>query len=100
MLTGNSCYHAAEEHENMVVKTVGSSRQISLGKQHAGRTVTVEEVDEGVWLIKASRIIPESELWLHTPAARDTLKRAAAWAEKNPPKASGLDRLERKLLRR
>ena len=28
------------------VKTIGSSGQISLGKQFAGRTVTVEQVEE------------------------------------------------------
>jgi putative transposon-encoded protein len=30
------------------VKTIGSSGQISFGKQHAGRTVTVEEIEKGV----------------------------------------------------
>jgi hypothetical protein len=47
------------------VKTIGSSGQISLGKQHAGRTVTVEQVEDGVWLVKSARVIPENELWLH-----------------------------------
>ena len=82
------------------VKTIGSSGQISLGKQHAGRTVTLEEVEEGVWLIKAARIIPENELWLHSPAVGNTLSRAIEWAKKNPPKASNLDSLERKLRKR
>jgi putative transposon-encoded protein len=39
----------------MEVKTIGSSGQISLGKQYAGRTVTVEQVAEGVWTIKRRR---------------------------------------------
>ena len=47
-----------------------------------------------------SRIIPENEVWLHSPAARDTLSRAIEWAERNPPKASSLDSLERKLRER
>ena len=82
------------------VKTIGSSGQISLGKQHAGRTVSVEEIEEGVWVIKAARIIPENELWLHGPSVRDTLSRAIEWAEKNPPRVSDPDALERKLARR
>ncbi len=82
------------------IKTIGSSGQISLGKQHAGRTVTVEEVEEGVWLVKAARVIPENELWLHSPSATDKLKRAAAWAEKNQPVASDLAKIEKKLARR
>jgi hypothetical protein len=82
------------------VKTIGSSGQISIGKQHAGRTVTVEEVEEGVWLIKAARIIPENELWLHRPPAAGKLRRAIEWAEKNPPRESDLNALERKLRKR
>ena len=82
------------------VKTIGSSGQISLGKQHAGRTVTVEEIEDGVWLVKASRIIPENEMWLHSPSVRESLNRAVDWAERNPPKASNLDNLARKLRRR
>ena len=82
------------------VKTIGSSGQISLGKQHAGRTVAVEEIEDGVWLIKTSRVIPESELWLHTPDATQVVDRAIRWAGQNPPKASDLDKLAKKLTRR
>jgi hypothetical protein len=38
------------------IKTIGASGQISLGKQYAGRTVTVEQVEDGVWLIKSARL--------------------------------------------
>jgi hypothetical protein len=82
------------------VKTIGSSGQISLGKKHAGRTVTVEEVEDGVWLVKAARVIPENELWLHSPAASETLGRAVEWSERNPPRASDLDKLAAKLKKR
>jgi hypothetical protein len=82
------------------VKTIGSSGQISLGKQHAGRTVIVEEIEDGVWLVKAARVIPENETWLHSPSTRETIKGAVEWAESNPPKTSNLDSLERKLRKR
>ena len=82
------------------VKTIGSSGQLSLGKEHAGRTVTVEALEEGVWLIRTARVIPENEVWLHTPRMRKSLDRAVAWAEKNRPKNTDLDALERKLKRR
>ena len=82
------------------VKTIGSSGQISLGKQHAGRTVTVEEIEAGVWLLKSARVIPENELWLHRRPAGDALRRAVDWAEKNPPRTSNLEALERKLAKR
>ena len=82
------------------IKTIGSSGQLSLGKEHAGRTVTVEAIEDGVWLIRTARVIPENELWLHTPRMRKSLDRALAWAEKTPPKKSDLDAMERKLKRR
>lgn len=82
------------------VKTIGSSGQISFGKQHAGRTVTVEEIEKGVWLVRTARIIPDNELWLHSPAAKKTIDRAIEWAEKNRPSASDLNKLEKRLKRR
>ena len=82
------------------VKTIGSSGQISFGKQHAGRTVIVEEVEDGVWLVRAARVIPDNELWLHEPAVKKTLDRAIEWAEKNPAGASDMNKLEKRLKRR
>lgn len=82
------------------VKTIGSSGQISLGKQQAGRTVTVEQVEEGVWVIKAARVIPENELWIYAPEASAALNTAVQWAEGHPAKKTDLARMERKLKRR
>jgi len=82
------------------VKTIGSSGQISFGKQHAGRTVTVEQIEDGVWLVKAARVIPENELWLHTPRAAQSLTRAVKWASESAPKASDINKLEAKVRKR
>jgi hypothetical protein len=82
------------------VKTIGSSGQISLGKQHAGRTVTVEEIEDGVWVVRTARVIPDNELWLHGPSAGKTLDRAIEWAEKNPPQPSDVDQVAKRLNRR
>jgi hypothetical protein len=86
--------------KSMDVKTIGSSGQISLGKQFAGQTVTVEQVEDGVWLVKAARVIPENELWLHTPEMSKTLTQAIRWADEHPAEGSDLDALERKLRKR
>jgi hypothetical protein len=82
------------------VKTIGASGQISLGKEFAGRTVTVEQVEDGVWLVKTARVIPENELWLHTPEMDKELTKAIRWADEHPAKESNLDALERKLKKR
>lgn len=78
------------------IKTIGTSGQISLGKEHAGRTVTVEEVEEGVWVIKTAQIIPDSEMWLHTPTAIASLDRALAWSDKSERAESDFGALGRK----
>lgn len=49
-----------------VVKQVGASGQISLGKDFAGRTVLVDSPEAGVWVIKTATTIPYSERWLPT----------------------------------
>lgn len=80
----------------MEIKTIGTSGQISLGKVHAGRTVTVEEVEQGVWLIKTAQVIPDNEIWLHTPAVKASLDRALAWSDRTERAESDLKVATRK----
>lgn len=79
--------------DSQTVKTVGASGQISLGKEFAGRQVLVESPAKGVWIIRAATIIPDHEEWLHEAQTKSSLKKAVAWAQKNPPKVSNPDRL-------
>lgn len=81
-----------------VIKTVGSSGQIALGKQYAGRHVLVEEREPGVWVIKVGEFIPDDERWLHEPEVRDRLDRAIARAEAEPLKETNLKDLEKRIL--
>jgi len=67
------------------VKVVGSNGQISLGKEFAGRQVLVEEQAPGVWLVRTALVVPENELWLHQPKARDDLERALDWSQRHAP---------------
>jgi hypothetical protein len=77
-----------------IIKTVGSSGQISLGKKFAGKTVLVDEIQAGVWMVKIGRFIPDNEKWLHRPDVQAELNKAIAWAEKNPPKDTNFEELE------
>jgi hypothetical protein len=79
-----------------VVKRVGASGQISLGKEFAGRTVLVDSSEPGVWVIKTAQTIPDAELWLHHPEAAARLDRAMA-AISQPPQPADLDALEQHL---
>ena len=81
-------------------KTIGSSGQISLGKENAGKTVTVDQVEPGVWLIKTAKVIPESELWLHTPEMEAKLDRAIAWMATHQPRETNFEEFEKRLMTR
>ena len=81
-----------------VIKTVGSSGQIALGKQYAGRHVMMDELEPGVWIIKLGEFVPDNERWLHTPEVSTQLDEALAWAAKNPPRKTDLSDLEEKTL--
>jgi hypothetical protein len=81
------------------VKTVGASGQISLGKKYAGRTVVVDQLEEGVWMVKTAQIIPDNERWLHEPEFKKRLDRALEWSARNPPQETDLDAMEAKLRR-
>ena len=81
------------------IKTIGNSGQISLGKEYAGRTVMVEEVERGVWVIKTAQVIPDNELWLHTPEARARLDAALEWSDRHPRRESDMGALGRKVLK-
>jgi hypothetical protein len=82
------------------IKTVGSSGQISLGKQYAGRVVTVDQVAEGVWTIKTAQVVPDDELWLHTPEARASLDRALDWSASHARSETDLAAMARKVGRK
>jgi hypothetical protein len=73
------------------VKVIGTSGQISLGKEFAGRQVLLEEREPGVWLVRLAVVIPDNEMWLHQPQAAGDLQRAMDWAANQPAQASDLD---------
>jgi hypothetical protein len=98
----HSCYHkilkSATKGESLeIIKSVGRSGQISLGKKYAGQTVLIDQIETGVWIIKLGRFIPENERWLQQPSIQRDLDEAIQWAEKNPPRESDPKSLESRL---
>lgn len=80
-----------------VIKKIGSSGQISLGKKFAGQHVLIEEIETGVWILKTGQFVPKNEQWLHAESTKKDIDKAVDWAEKNPPAASNLDEIENRL---
>jgi hypothetical protein len=83
-----------------VIKTVSPSGQISLGKKYAGKTVIIEQPEEGQWIIKTGVTIPENEQWLHTPEMKQNLKDYFEWSANRTPQATNLDEFEATMLKR
>lgn len=79
------------------IKTIGSSGQISMGKEYAGRPVLIEEIEEGVWLIKTAKVIPDSEIWMHEEPVKSRINRAIKHAEKHKPEQTDLELLSAKI---
>jgi len=80
-----------------MIKTIGQSGQISLGKQFAGRQASVEEMEPGVWVIRLGQFIPDSERWLWESPNKDKLDQAVNWAGQTSPAATDLTALEQTL---
>lgn len=76
------------------VKNISASGQISLGKEFAGRAVSVEEPEPGVWLIKLGEFVPNNERWLFEQNVQQELARAEAYAANHAPMACDLQELE------
>ncbi len=79
-------------------KIVGTSGQISLGKQYAGQQVIIEEIEPGEWRIQTAITIPKSQAWVHTKATQVALVDALDWAAKRAPKTTSLASLSKKLV--
>ena len=77
-----------------IIKTIGSSGQISLGKKFAGQNVMLDEIEAGVWIVKLGRFIPDNEKWLYKQDVQAELNEAIVWAEENPPEDTNFEKLE------
>lgn len=76
-----------------MLKSINRSGQITLGRQYAGKTVMIEQIKTGVWMLKLGEFIPVSERWLQDSKVSGDLDEAVEWAENNPPKESDINTL-------
>ncbi|TAN53415.1 MAG: hypothetical protein EPN21_01470 [Methylococcaceae bacterium] len=76
-----------------MLKMVGSSGQLSLGKKYAGKYFEIEQIEDNALILRPMRVIPESEAWLHEPEMQNKLRQAQAWMKENPPTETDLDAL-------
>jgi hypothetical protein len=93
----NTSENAADQVE---IKVVGKSGQISLGKSYAGKTLRLERRGDGTMLLTAVAVVPESQLWTLEEPNRSQIARGLTWAAGTPAKETDLDVLTKRAGRR
>jgi hypothetical protein len=86
--------------EQVEIKVVGKSGQISLGKSYAGKTLRLERRRDGTMLLTAVAVVPESQLWTLEEPHRSKIARGLTWAAGTPAKESDLAALTKRAGRR
>lgn len=76
-----------------LIKVVGKSGQISLGKRYAGKTLRVERQKNGSIVLTAVAMVPESQLWTLEEPDRSRIERGLAWAAETRPQETDLGTL-------
>ncbi|TAL47075.1 MAG: hypothetical protein EPN89_09345 [Methylovulum sp.] len=74
-----------------MLKMVGSSGQLSLGKKYAGKYFEIEQMEDGALILRPMKVIPESEAWLQEPEIQKKLRLAKEWMKENQPTETDLD---------
>jgi hypothetical protein len=83
-----------------MVKMVGSSGQLSLGKRFAGQYYEMEHLPDGAIVLRPMKVVPAAEAWVHEPGVQYQLGKAAQWLKENPRSETSIDALARKARKR
>ena len=79
-----------------MLKSVGTSGQLSLGKKYAGQFFAMESLNDGAILLKPMKVVPASAAWIHEPSMQKRLAEADQWMDGHPPAAANMAALERR----
>lgn len=74
-----------------MLKLIGGSGQLSLGKKFAGKYFELEHLEDGSVMLRPMAVVPESQAWLHTATMAKKIKKAKEWAAKTPAAETELD---------
>jgi hypothetical protein len=79
--------------DQVEIKVVGKSGQISLGKSYAGKTLRLERRTDGTMVLTAVAVVPESQLWTLEEPHRSRIDRGLTWAAETEPRETDVDSL-------
>ena len=86
--------------QEVEIKVVGTSGQISLGKRFAGKTLRLERHEDGTVVLTPVAMVPESQLWTLAEPDRSRILRGLAWAAEAKPQETDLSSLAKPATRR
>jgi hypothetical protein len=76
-----------------MLKQVGVSGQVVLGKKFAGQFFELSTRDDGVLELRPMVVIPQSQAWAHTPEIKQRLDESQAWMAANPPRSDNTEQI-------
>ncbi len=79
--------------DQVEIKVVGKSGQISLGKSYAGKTLRLERRKDGTMVLTAVAVVPESQLWTLEEPHRSRIERGLTWAAETEPRETDVESL-------
>ncbi|HUE44654.1 MAG TPA: hypothetical protein VMO81_00225 [Aestuariivirgaceae bacterium] len=79
--------------DQVEIKVVGKSGQISLGKSYAGKTLRLERRQDGTMVLTAVALVPESQLWTLEEPHRSRIERGLTWAAETEPRETDVESL-------
>jgi hypothetical protein len=86
--------------QEVEIKVVGTSGQISLGKRFAGKTLRLERHEDGTVVLTPVALVPESQIWTLAEPDRSRILRGLAWAAEARPQEIDLSTLAKPATRR
>ena len=84
---------AGSPAENVEIKVVGKSGQISLGKRYAGKTLRLERRTDGSVVLTAVAMVPEHQHWTLEEPHRSRIERGLTWAAATGPQETDVEDL-------
>jgi hypothetical protein len=84
---------AESVRDDVEIKVVGKSGQISLGKRYAGKTLRLERRQDGTVLLTAVAMVPENQLWTLEEPHRSRIERGLTWATVTEPRETHVEDL-------
>ena len=79
--------------DDVAIKVVGKSGQISLGKRYAGKTLRVERREDGTVILTPVAMVPERQLWTLEEPDRSRIEQGLRWAAGTAPQETDVEAL-------